>query len=399
MLRILYVVPWLFYQPINTASEYHLDLINALAGRGHRVDVVCFTTNIERLSMLESERIAIHALPGSLVRLTSASTLLESIRTATPISIVKYSSRLFLSEIAKVIGSSNRPDVALLEHIEVAQYARTIEQSGIPVLLHLIDIEAQRLELLGRNSHSWFVKSGAWFESRRMRSYELKFAKNTNTVCLSESDKSILKKIQPDLEIGVVPLALNLERYPLDSSSHKDDSTIIFTGPANYYKNAMGLKWFLDNVYPHTLRLWPQVRLRVVNVKPDSPMDRHIKKWPRTETVGFIEDIQAEMRQAAVSIAPMIVGSGVSGRVLTSLALGIPTVATNLACQGLNVTHGNHLWIADDPIEFARGIVSLARLDPEEKAIIISKGRRYVEDSHDIKKVVLSLECQLTQLA
>lgn len=398
-MQILYVVPWLFYPPLNTASEYHCELISALAQRGHKVFVVCFANSGNGLSALQSNRIIIHDLPGSLVQLKSLGTTFRSIGKRVPFAVAKYDIPQLKDTILQILSSSEPPDVAFLAHIQVAQYARIIERSRIPVLLHLHDIEAQKLQLLVRTSRSKLIKLGAWIESKRMLAYELRTIRHIKTICLSEFDRALAHRYQPDCEIGVVPLAINLKRYPFIPSSGQSDKPIVFIGPADYYKNAAGVRWFLDSVYPHVLSLWPQARFRVVNVNPGSPLENYIKKFPRTETVDFIEDVREELQKASVAIAPMVIASGVSGRVLTHLALGVPTVATSLACQGLNkVQHGKHLWIADDPVEFAQGVVSLGQANEEHGAEMAAHGRRYVEQNHDISQVAIMLEQRLAQM-
>jgi len=397
-MQILYVVPWLFYPPLNTASEYHCELISALAQRGHDVHVVCLTNSRNELSALQSKRITIHSLSGSLAQLKSFDTTFRSLRERVPFAIAKYNIPQLKDEILQILSSPSPPEVAFLAHIQVAQYAKTIERLGIPVLLHLHDIEAQKLQLLVKTSHSWPIKLGVWVESRRMLAYELRTIRRTKTVCLSEFDQGLVHRYQPECEVGVVPLAINLRRYPSNISSIDGNKPIVFIGPADYYKNAAGVKWFLDSVYPHVLALWPQARFRVVNVNPNSPLEKDIKKSPRTETVDFIKDVREELQKASVAIAPMVIASGVSGRVLTYLALGVPAVATPLACQGLKVQHGKHLWVSDDAVEFARGIVSLGNGDSDQKAEMIANGRRYVEQNHDINQVALLIEHRLTQM-
>ncbi|MEW5804099.1 MAG: glycosyltransferase family 4 protein [bacterium] len=397
-MQILYVVPWLFYPPLNTASEYHCELISALAQRGHKVFVVCFTNSGNGLSALQSKRIIIHDLPGSLVQLKSFDTTFRSIRKRAPFAIAKYGIPQLRDKILQILSSSEPPEVAFLAHIQVAQYAKMIERLGIPVLLHLHDIEAQKLQLLVKTSHSWFIKLGAWIESKRMQAYEFRTIRQTKTVCLSEHDRGLVRCHQPECEVGIVPLAINLKQYPFNILPGDGNEPIVFIGPADYYKNAAGVRWFLDRVYPHVLSLWPQARFRVVNVNPNSPLEQYIKKSPRTETVDFIKDVREELQKASVAIAPMVIASGVSGRVITQLALGIPTVATALACQGLDVQHGKHLWIADDPVEFARGVVSIAKGDPGQRAEMLANGRRYIEQKHDINQVAILLEQRLKQM-
>ena len=50
-------------------------------------------------------------------------------------------------------------------------------------------------------------------------------------------------------------------------------------------------------------------------------------------------------------------------------------VATTLACQGFKVKSGEHLWIADDPLDFAEGIVALGEGDPGQQLTMLDQAR------------------------
>ncbi len=214
---------------------------------------------------------------------------------------------------------------------------------------------------------------------------------------MSEHDRAVLQKARPSSQLGLVPLGINLLRYPFEPSPC-GSRRILFVGPAEYYRNATGLTWFLDQVYLRVLELWPDAVLRVVNVVRGSPIDRYIARFPHTETIPFVADIREEFRDAAVSIAPMVVASGVSGRVITSLALGVPVVATSLACQGLAARQGEHLWVADEPGAFAHAVVTVGNMSAADRSALLSNARRYVESHHDVRQAAAMLEGQLERL-
>jgi len=391
-MRILYVVPWLFGKPRNTASEYHVELINALADRNNELSVVCFSPEPDKLKYILYESVKIHAIKASISQPTTIPIIFSSLLKNIPLVVAKYDSDRIREEIHKIIMSQECPDAALLEYIEVAPYATQIRNAKLTILLQLIDIEAQKYRLLAETSHSALLRFGAWVEAKRMLRFELETVRNNKTVCLSGADRDLVRQYLPEHEIDVIPLAINIKKYKFNPSQ-ENNGKIVFIGPADYYKNAIGIKWFLKNVFSHVLESWPEAKFRVVNVQQNSVMARLITSYPRTEIVDFVDDIHDEIRKALVLIAPMKVASGVSGRVISTLALGSPLVATSLACQGLGVkSGGEHLWIADDPKEFAAGIVSFAKMETGDKSAMLARGRKYVECNHDIRTVAQMIE-------
>src|SRR5690606_30873172 len=58
-----------------------------------------------------------------------------------------------------------------------------------------------------------------------------------------------------------------------------------------------------------------------------------------------------------LSIAPLRYGAGVKGKVNSSMAFGVPVVATTVAVEGMNLEPGRDVLVADAPEEFAAHIL------------------------------------------
>jgi glycosyltransferase involved in cell wall biosynthesis len=65
------------------------------------------------------------------------------------------------------------------------------------------------------------------------------------------------------------------------------------------------------------------------------------------------------LREATIAIAPLLAGSGTRLKVLEALAHGCPVISTTYGCSGLAVTPGEDLVVADGPLDFANGVISL----------------------------------------
>jgi glycosyltransferase involved in cell wall biosynthesis len=75
---------------------------------------------------------------------------------------------------------------------------------------------------------------------------------------------------------------------------------------------------------------------------------------------GYVDDLQPIYRQTAVFIVPLLVGGGVRLKILHALARGLAVVSTSAGSEGLGVTAGQHLLVADDPRGFADAVVAVA---------------------------------------
>ena len=80
---------------------------------------------------------------------------------------------------------------------------------------------------------------------------------------------------------------------------------------------------------------------------------------PSIQVLGYVPDVGPIFDRARVSVAPLRFGAGVKGKVNQSMALGVPTVLTSIAAEGMYLVHEENALIADDPDRFADEVVRL----------------------------------------
>jgi glycosyltransferase involved in cell wall biosynthesis len=77
-------------------------------------------------------------------------------------------------------------------------------------------------------------------------------------------------------------------------------------------------------------------------------------------------------------VVPLRVGGGTRLKILEAMATGRAVVSTSLGCEGLEVTPGEDILIADTPAAFAEATLRCLR-DPALRARLGAAGRALVE--------------------
>ena len=72
--------------------------------------------------------------------------------------------------------------------------------------------------------------------------------------------------------------------------------------------------------------------------------------------LGHVPDIEPYFSGCRVSIAPLRYGAGVKGKVNLAMSHGLPVVATTAAIEGMHLTDGDDVLVADDPRAFADAV-------------------------------------------
>ena len=134
--------------------------------------------------------------------------------------------------------------------------------------------------------------------------------------------------------------------------------TFLFVGALDYEPNTEAVEWFVREVFPVVRTRLPEATVRIVG------RGRSSVAWvagePGVELVGAVDDLQAELDGADVSIVPIRVGAGTRLKVVEALANRLPLVTTTVGCEGIDVVDGVHALVADDAADFAAACVRLA---------------------------------------
>ncbi|PIK73510.1 glycosyl transferase, partial [Methylobacterium frigidaeris] len=128
-------------------------------------------------------------------------------------------------------------------------------------------------------------------------------------------------------------------------------------GGYGHRPNVDAALWLVDAVMPEIEALGGALPcLLVGSDMPDSlrSLQRH-----EVDPVGHVADLAALFDRVRLTVAPLRFGAGVKGKVLDSLAAGIPCVCTPAAAEGMDLPHQLLDLVAATPDGLARSIRAL----------------------------------------
>ena len=82
---------------------------------------------------------------------------------------------------------------------------------------------------------------------------------------------------------------------------------------------------------------------------------------PKVHLTGRVEDVRPFMDRSSVYVLPMRTGSGTRLKVFEAMASGKAIVSTPIGAEGLPVTDGENILLAEEPGEFAKAVIRLIR--------------------------------------
>ena len=98
--------------------------------------------------------------------------------------------------------------------------------------------------------------------------------------------------------------------------------------------------WLLGDIWPRVRRRLPAAGLILAGNDPTGEMRALADPAAGVEARGFVEDVGATTREAAVCLAPLRFGGGIRLKVLEALANERPVVGTPSGLEGLALRAG-----------------------------------------------------------
>jgi polysaccharide biosynthesis protein PslH len=129
-----------------------------------------------------------------------------------------------------------------------------------------------------------------------------------------------------------------------------------------FWKNSpmeKAARWILEEVLPVVRESLPGIHFYIIGAGSDKEL-RDVSDEGVTIT-GKLETVLPYLCNADISIVPLTFESGTRYKILEAGACGIPIVSTTLGAEGIPVTDGKDILIADEAGKFAECIVGLSR--------------------------------------
>jgi glycosyltransferase involved in cell wall biosynthesis len=302
------------------------------------------------------------------------------------------------------IVSGKQFDVVIFEHIFMAQYGtlfstikilqeHNIESNIFKQLAHLYShpnpTPAQQKENAFRRSR-WML----------MRKYENEtWPKFPLRITVSQQDKAELDSRCPTGRTAVIENGINtreIRLIPEDRWLDNSPRNILFMGALDFYPNIDSLFYLKERILPILWQTDPTITVVLAGRNP-SEVILDFAADPRIDVIANPREIEEVAKDCYLTVVPLRIGSGTRIKILHSMALGLPVIATTLGCEGLNVVNGRNIFIRDTPEQFAEAILTLVA-DSRLAMGLRTEGRKLVEEQYDWSLIFERLEDEMLAL-
>lgn len=254
----------------------------------------------------------------------------------------------------------SRPQVgwSLAEELRTAAPRCLIAYDTVDVHFLRLDRQAELAESQGDKQTAEALRRKA-FASRQM---ELGLVRACDTtLVVSEAEQALLRELVPGSDVRVLSNVHYAEQTQAGLEGR--DDAVLFVGSFDHPPNGDAACWAATEIMPLVREKCPDAVLHVVGSNPTEEVlalaDENV------EVHGWVPALDPMYARSRVTIAPLRFGAGVKGKVGESLGCGVPVVGTTLATEGMHLTAGKDVLVADTAADFAEAIVQLLTDDQQ----------------------------------
>jgi sugar transferase (PEP-CTERM/EpsH1 system associated) len=314
-----------------------------------------------------------------------------------PYAVAKYRSAAYAARVNELLNTGNFdavvcdflpplvnmprelpcPAILFTHNVEAEIWRRHVETATNPVSRYLLGQQWQRM---------------LRFERDALSRFDLVLA-------VSEADSETFERLYPGAlrtPVHVVQTGVDTQYFSPARDTAERPAHLVFTGSMDWLPNEDGMLYFVRDILPLVRKMEPATTLSIIGRAP-TPAVRRLAEEHGIDVTGRVDDVRPHIAAGSVYIVPLRIGGGTRLKIFEAMGMAKAIVSTTIGAEGLPVTNGSDILIADEPAAFADAVVRLIR-DGDMRARLEQAARQLVVERYDWSAVAQDFENALARV-
>ncbi len=361
-MRILMVTPYVPYPPSSGGQIRTLNLLKHLSEKNEITLVALYKNQAERkyYSYLKKycKKIYLCQRPEKPWQFKN---IFKTIFSFYPFLVV----RNFSPEASMIIDSLLNKERFDVIHAETFYVMPHIPKTQTPIVLVEQTIEYNVYKHFV-NSLPWYLRMLFYFDIdiMKLKYWEKHFWKKADiVVAVSTPDEEIIKSQGYKIKTSVIPNGAGDEMI-VNTLTQKElkKPTVFFQGNFFWLQNVEAAKFIINTISPLVLKNNKDIVIRIAGQNAEKIGQVNDKN---IEIINIAHADSAMVKklflEASIFIAPIFGPGGTRLKILAAMGSGVPVVSTETGVEGLDVSDGKHVLIAQTPEQFRDKITSVIK--------------------------------------
>jgi glycosyltransferase involved in cell wall biosynthesis len=233
-------------------------------------------------------------------------------------------------------------------------------------------------------------------EAAKMARYERATVRRfPHVIAVSDRDRASMASMTDPDRLTVVPTGVDVTQFRAAAGAQPGAPTVMFLGSMDWEANIDAVEHFCRDIWPQVKAAVPAARFSIVGRSPHPRVER--LQSGSIEVTGTVPSVVDYLKDTAVMVVPLRIGGGTRLKIFEAMAAGRAVVSTSVGAEGLDVTHGHDVLLADTPDEFAGAVITLLR-DPARRDAV-ARAAAETAERHDWSVIARQFEDVLRRVA
>lgn len=362
-MQILILTNKLPYPPKDGGAIATLNLALGLNRLDNRIDLLVINTSKHYFPINEiPESISLQLNINDIyidTNLNIRKGLLNFLFSKKPYNAVRFESLAFDKKLKELL-IENDYDIVQLEGLYLVPYIKTIREyskAGISMRSHNVEHEIwERNAVLEKNVLKRMYLN---ILARRIKRMEIDTLNDFDYLLpITDRDAEKFDELGCKIPKHVVNAGINMQDYA-QSNVRIEFPSLFHIGALDWAPNQEGLIWFFNEVWPELRSNFPKLLFYLAGRNAPQIFEKQIKNIDGIVYIGEVESARDFILSKAIMIVPIFAGSGMRIKIIEGLAYEKAIVSTSIGIEGIPVTDGENILIANNKDTFISRITEI----------------------------------------
>ena len=314
-----------------------------------------------------------------------------------PFVVSKYFSPQLRDALAQVLARQ-KVDLIVCDYLTPALCLP--KSTTVPTVVFEHNVETLIWERLAAQETNWLKRIYLSREAAKMRRFEKQLTSRlAGCIAVSDADSDYFRTQFNVKNVFAVPTGVDTVYFqPAQMNGKIHNPEIVFLGSMDWIPNQEGVFFFCREVLPLIREKISNVSFTVVGRRPPSSILRLAEESDGVKVTGTVDDVRPYLKNACISVVPLRVGGGTRIKIFELMASAVPVVSTAIGAEGLPVSDGRDIVIADEADEMAQACIHLLT-GVDLRRRISMQARKLVEENFSWETVGSEFEKICMKLA
>ncbi|MEO6801124.1 MAG: glycosyltransferase family 4 protein, partial [Rhodanobacter sp.] len=171
------------------------------------------------------------------------------------------------------------------------------------------------------------------------------------TFVVSPHEETLLAELAPQASVEVLSNIHEVHGRGRPRAPRRD---LVFIGGYGHPPNSDAMRWLAQEILPRLRQAMPEIQLHVLGDVPDA-RQRELAT-PGLQFHGRVPELAPWLDACLATLAPLRFGAGVKGKINMAMSYGVPVIGTTIAVEGMQLTNGVDVLVADDVAAFVDAV-------------------------------------------